>query len=198
MLKGGEALQIGPFEFQIHVRVEDEPDKPWLKPNLTPKQLENLKQELDKPNENVEKMSAEELVDLLEREMHTIEQHEARERVGLSRLLEAVQETQAELGIQQAQVEEEKSILQIPELRNVDASEDFIHRIEDVTRSLRERTSSLESEESGYARAAESLLRTQQRLIDQMDQLISALDSNAVEPKTPESDDQSSQQAIAG
>ena len=143
-------------------------------------------------------MSAEELVDLLEREMHTIEQHEARERVGLSRLLEAVQETQAELGIQQAQVEEEKSILQIPELKNVDASEDFIHRIEDVTRSLRERTASLESEESGYARAAESLLRTQQRLIDQMDQLISALDSNVVEPKTPESDDQSSQQAIAG
>ena len=28
LLKGGEALQIGPFEFQIHVRVEDEPDKP--------------------------------------------------------------------------------------------------------------------------------------------------------------------------
>lgn len=204
LFKGGESLQIGAFEFQIHVRVEDDdPDKPWLKPNLTPQQLENLKQELEKPSpsDNVEKMSAEELVDLLEQEMHTIEQQEARERVGLNRLLDAVRETQEELGLKNeaTELDADTPILQIPKLDDPEVSEDFIHRIEDVTRSLKARTEKLESEESGYARAAESLLRTQQRLIDQMDQLISALDdSQVVETETPDSDDQSSQQAIAG
>jgi len=40
------------------------------------------------------------------------------------------------------------------------------------------------------------LLKTQQRLIDQMDQLISALDSQSTDTKS-ESDDES-QQAMAG
>ncbi|MBD3674003.1 MAG: hypothetical protein HUJ26_10810 [Planctomycetaceae bacterium] len=198
LLKGGETLQIGPFEFQLHTQIQDDSDKTWLKPHLSPQQLENLKQELEAqaPVDEVEKMSAEELVDALEREMHTLEQHDARERTGMNRLLEAVRETQEELGIKRTASVDEKPILPIPELNNVAVSDDFIARIEEVTRSLRDRTAMLESEETGYARAAESLLRTQQRLIEQMDQLISALDES---PRSEvENDDDSPQTAIAG
>jgi|GEM_PF-1870590 len=196
LLKGGESLQIGPFEFQIHVNVNDEPDKPWLKPNLTPKQLENLKNELDSTHENTERMSAEELVDLLEREMHTIEQQEARERTGFHRLMESVRETQEELGLNQSENIPNNVILPLTPDSEGESAVDFISRIEQVTRSLQNRTSTLQSKESGYARAAESLLKTQQRLIDQMDQLISALDSQSTDTKS-ESDDES-QQAMAG
>ncbi|MDG2390797.1 MAG: hypothetical protein P8M30_15920 [Planctomycetaceae bacterium] len=195
LLKGGESLQIGTFEFQIHVNVTDEPDKPWLKPNLTPQQLENLKNELEKPLESSEKLTAEELVDLLEQEMHTIEQHDSRERAGLLRLMESVREAQEELDLEQVEKQTDEVILPIAHNRELE-SDDFVSRIEEVTRSLQNRTSTLQSEESGYARAAESLLRTQQRLIDQMDQLMSALDAQS--SQTDAQSEEESQQALAG
>jgi len=193
LLKGGESLQIGTFEFQIHTQIIDEPDKSWMKPHLTPQQLSNLKNELEeKP---LEKLSAEELVDMLETEMHAIEQQESRERAGLHRLLSSVRETQEEMGLQ---AEEEPELFQIPELQSRQSTDDFVSRIEEVTRSLRERSESLHVQESGYAKAAESLLLTQQRLIEQMDQLISALDSEESTGRTGIDDDQQKQQAIAG
>lgn len=188
LLKGGEALQIGPFEFIVHAEIEDEPEEPWHRPHLTPEQIANLKAGLEKP---VEKLSAEELVDLLEAEMMMIEQQEARERAGMLKLMQAVRETQRELGIESQSVPANEAV------SDPEATDDFITRIEDVTRSLRDRASQLKDEETEYSLAAENLLRTQERLIEQMDQLMTALDAQQAEAnEVQDSDDPP--HAIAG
>lgn len=188
MLKGGEALQIGPFEFIVHAEIEDEPNQPWHRPHLTPEQIASLKSGLEKP---IEKLSAEELVDLLEAEMVMIEQQEARERAGMLKLMQAVRETQHELGIDPERTPEPPSVAES------DATEDFITRLEDVTRSLRERASQLKDEETEYSLAAEHLLRTQERLIEQMDQLMNALDAQHADANHEESSEDPPH-AIAG
>jgi len=194
LLKGGEALQIGPFEFLIHAETEVEPQKPWHRPHLTPEQIASLKAGLEKP---VEKLTAEELVDLLEAEMMMIEQQEARERAGMLKLMQAVRETQHELNIESAAGTD--SDLETSGRTDNETAENFITRIEEVTRSLRERAAHLKSEESEYARAAENLLRTQERLIEQMDQLMLAFDGQPAEANDPQnSDDTDSPHAIAG
>jgi hypothetical protein len=192
LLKGGEALQIGPFEFLIHAEVEDEPEQPWHRPHLTPEQIASLKAGLEKP---VEKLSAEELVDLLEAEMMMIEQQEARERAGMLKLMQAVRETQHELELEPSA--EMEPVSGNPAATDAESVENFITRIEEVTRSLRERATHLQDEETEYTRAAENLLRTQQRLIEQMDQLMLALDAQQDESNEPESSDDPPH-AIAG
>lgn len=192
LLKGGEALQIGPFEFLIHAEMEDEPQQPWHRPHLTPEQIANLKAGLEKP---VETLTAEELVDLLEAEMMMIEQQESRERAGMVKLMQAVRETQHDLTIESADGSESES--EIAAATDAEAAEDFISRIEDVTRSLRERAAHLKTEESEYARTAENLLRTQERLIEQMDHLMLALDARQDATRDPESSDDPPH-AIAG
>lgn len=194
LLKGGEALQIGPFEFLVHAEVEDEPQQPWHRPHLTPEQIATLKAGLEKP---VEKLSAEELVDLLEAEMMMIEQQEARERAGMLKLMQAVRETQHELNMESSagttDTDSESSAR-----TDAETTEVFITRIEEVTRSLRKRANHLKNEESEYARAAENLLRTQERLIEQMDQLMLTLDGQAADANDAEDSSDDPPHAIAG
>jgi hypothetical protein len=75
--------------------------------------------------------------------------------------------------------------------------EDFISRIENVTRSLRDRAIHLKDEEAEYALAAEKLLDTQERLIEQMDQLMVAFDTPQAETENSENSDDPPH-AIAG
>lgn len=192
LLKGGEALQIGSFEFKVHAELEEEPRQPWHRPHLTSEQIANLKAGLEKPVEN---LTAEELVDLLEAEMTMIERQEARERAGMLKLMQAVRETQHELEIESAQ-HNESAAGGRPETDTA-VAEAFISRIETVTRSLRERATQLKDEETVYAQAADNLLRTQERLIEQMDQLILTLDAQHAGENDPENSDDPPH-AIAG
>lgn len=171
LLKGGESIQIGPFEFLLHVEDEETTSRPHFNPpHLSDRQLRNLQSELAPEDEE---LSASELIDLLDEEMKNVERHESHERAGLHRLLTAVREQQTQL---------ESTATEKPDVNDSQEWKECLTRLDQISRSLDERAERLKSQEREQADSASKLLEMQQQMLTQLDHLIAALDRVEEQP----------------
>lgn len=177
LLRGGESLLIGPYEFLIHAEPKPSAQQHFGAPHLSPEQLADIQSDRE---QELTEVSAAELVDRLGEEMQFVDRHERGVRSGWKNLLDAVQnapEEQHETAGRNSVVAESSESAAL--------AEDFdrlVAHVEQLTRSLQERTERLSAREAGYGAAAASLLETQRKLSEQMELLIAALDKQSAAP----------------
>jgi hypothetical protein len=180
VLRGGESLLIGEFEFLIRSQPVAAEQRRFGAPHIPIEQLARLEAGLERP---LAELSAEELLDLMQAEVKTIEDDRLRRRTGWSNLMGAIRNVQAEDGFE----ERSKSPISIVSDRPAEPAEltddleRLVEQVEALTRSLQSRSEQLQVRETGYGDAAASLLETQQKLAEQMGLLIEALDRKADE-----------------
>lgn len=177
LLRGGESLLIGPYEFLIHAEPKPSSREHFGAPHLSPDQIAGIQAERE---QQLTEISAAELVDRLDEEMKFVDQHEYGVRSGWKNLLNAVRNAPEE---QQRPAEQNPVATESAE--STALAEDFerlVAHVEQLTRSLQERTERLSAREAGYGAAAASLLGTQRKLSEQMELLIAALDKQNAAP----------------
>ncbi len=178
ILRGGESLMIGDYEFLIHSERAAGVERRFGMPHIPVEKLANLESEI---GESVSELSAEQLVDRIAAEMKTIDEDRLRRRTGWSNLMGAIREVQNAEGLG---AKPPISLEQHRPTEPAELAEDLerlVEQVEALTRSLQTRSEQLEVRESGYGEAAASLLETQQKLAEQMGLLIEALDQKGDE-----------------
>ncbi len=175
ILRGGESLMIGGCEFALHCdRDSVTGTRPFRAPHLSPRQIETLSTGTDGP---LSSLSAAELVDKIDEDLRLIDGEDRAERRGWNNLLQAVKNTRAEMPAvsEPAPLSIEHHLPNDP-IAIGEELERVVSQVEALTRSLQTRSDRLEQRESGYRESAATLLETQQKLAEQMQLLVAALD----------------------
>lgn len=176
-----DSIRIGPFEFRVHIRNQAETSHAIAEPVNEidiPESQENddwVSQVLEDADvddlvpEELEQLSAYELIELIEKDHEFIEEFESN--------IESGEET-----LTQAAAESHETIDELP-------SQEMLSQMTSLAQQLEERARELAEKEKNHANEAAALLDAQQRLSVQLEQIVKHLseldetnDSPVVQP----------------
>lgn len=153
-LRDGDRIEIGAFQFLAH-----------LLPMLPPIAVNT--QGLPRRMPQVSEMSASELADRLEDEMIEVEHFETARQAGGHALLQALR--RRELLEPQARPEPVEAVSTTAPHEYQSDLDRLCRDLADLTSTLERRSETISKREIQFAQAAESLLETQRRLVEQLE-----------------------------
>lgn len=234
-LRDADVIEIG--KFSVIARITEKPAAPHsdqinvqrqgnvkaiLEPEDEPELVETLEAKEESAmtqsdSNELEKLSAEELVDLIENEEQMIDEFEEKRGVGAEALIQLVRDrtamldgrTESEETLEEdrqtvsfvketleREIESVSKIDEIPEEVQLEMHQDVenvLERLQTISNELDRRAEKLSRREEGYAEAAAALLDAQYKLATQLEMLIIRLSSL----KSDDSDDHGTRRAVA-
>ncbi|MGE3314100.1 MAG: FHA domain-containing protein [Planctomycetaceae bacterium] len=186
VLLDGDKLGIGAFQFVIH-RAHNTAALPASSAALIAETeigtLDHFEVD-DFDRDDLESLSAAELLDRIEKEQAFVDAFENRQRMGARALLNAVRE-RMHVEEPEAILEERDAVIPIPTGSDVVAADDeenlsaglqqLLVQLTSLSQALEQRSARLSRREAGYAEAVTLLLGAQEKLATQLDYLSTRL-----------------------